>query len=148
MTNRVLYNGLDTQLSLDNYSQCFDFIKAQIIPNILSGNVIVEKITKNDKISNRVSRLETVLKEKRIIVVVSYGDHIQKMASIVEITKSKFEGVDQWNKLLSFQQIRPGKNELLEKAVRVPILITVLCVDKKLELPQELKVSSSGFFKQ
>lgn len=141
MVGRVLFNGLDTGVSLDNYSQCFEYIKT-ILP---FDGISVEKVTKNDKISSKVTKLRDALTERHSVVVISYGDHVQKMASVVEIAKNGVDNVDQYNKLLSFEWIRPGKNELLEQKVRVPILVAFLCT-KETQVPDIVK--TNGFFKQ
>lgn len=142
MAGRVLYNGLDTGLSLDSCPQCIEYIKT-LLPDL---DTPIEKVSKNDKISSRVNKIRGILKDNKSVAVVAYGVHVQKMASIVEITKKDIDSVDQYNKLLSFEWIRPGKNELLDRKSRVPILVSLLSIDG--QVPDIVKTTSSGFYKQ
>ena len=60
-------------------------------------------------------------------VLVAYGVHVQKALSIIEIFKTTENGkaLHQFNKLDSFIEIKAGRNELLDRKVNLPILITL-----------------------
>ncbi|KAJ9572548.1 uncharacterized protein HLK63_K03839 [Nakaseomyces glabratus] len=156
MEGRVQYEGTNVEIDLSNFSQCSEYIKNQILPTMLGEpntefNYITTKVSKNDKIKDKVSSLEKNVKDNNFVIIVSYGDHIQKMVTIVEILKKNFAKdtiLHQWNRLHSFEHIKPGKNELLEVRTKVPIMVTALSLADEKEAPQKLTMASNQFYRQ
>lgn len=130
---KVNYCGHLTELNLDNQVECYKYIRDVIIHNLLNdepgflSNIKFFKITRNDKIK---SVLENIQKhqEGNLICLFGYGPHLQKQLSIAELYKSKILSdkstpFKQWNKLLAFDVVSQGRNELLDKRIKVPILL-------------------------
>lgn len=152
---KVEYEDKVAQIELANQSQCMQFIKDVVIPSLFndSGNLLNEvsyrKVTKNDNIQQTIEKLEKA--SSQLLCIYSYGTHIQKMLSILEIFKKVMKkdpnGTDelhQWNKLTSFVCTREGRNELLERRTRVPILITLVRLST-LSPAFVLKLEQAGF---
>ncbi|CCH43543.1 Ribonucleases P/MRP protein subunit [Wickerhamomyces ciferrii] len=94
-------------------------------------------IKKGDKIQKKISKLLKILiEEKNSIILMSSGENLQKLSSIIEILKLKLrefyntnEGIDfkfeQFNKL-DFYETSTKKNEILDKTLKVPVLYTMI----------------------
>ena len=102
-------------------------------------------VSKNDNIKQSVNKLNKQIdadnesfEKQRALCIYSYGPHIQKMLSILEIFKKSYSNNDkklyQWNKLTSFDIIGEGRNELLEKRLKVPILVTLVSDSETMDL--------------
>ncbi|QLQ81581.1 hypothetical protein HG537_0F03420 [Torulaspora globosa] len=147
---RIQYDGLDAGIDLGDQESSMKYIYDNIISNCIEGSdnigdgiILYRKITKNDNIKQTIDKLENT--DCQYTCLYSYGPHIQKMLSIVEIFKRKVSCVKQWNKLTCFIVTKEGPNELIEKHTRVPILITVI------EIPSArapLDLSLKGFTQQ
>lgn len=135
----VQYNGQLAPIDLTHQFQCMEYIQNHVIPSCMDGTIEIgtisyRKITKNDNIKETIDKLETL--DTPYVCLYSYGPHIQKLLSIVEILKKVLleKQVDtprQWNKLTCFNLTTEGRNELLEKHTRVPILITMIEIPNK-----------------
>lgn len=135
---KVEFDGEETQLDLADQAGCMQFIRDQVIPGCidncqdLEGDALAfRKITKNDSIQQTLEKLEAG--KARFQCLYSYGPHIHKLLSVVEIFKKMESNKTgekalprQWNKLSCFVSVQQGRNELLEKRTRVPILIVVI----------------------
>ncbi|KOG99529.1 ribonuclease P/MRP protein subunit POP6 [Saccharomyces eubayanus] len=141
MIKGVYYGESNTNLDISSYTQCLLFLQESIIPpltnNSDNGTLIqYHGISKNDNIKQSIDKLSKQItasavnleQQQHVLCVFSYGPHIQKMLSILEIFRKSYtkdhESLHQWNKLTSFDVIKEGRNELLEKKLKVPILIT------------------------
>lgn len=88
-------------------------------------------IKKGDKIQKRVSQLlTTVLERDEPVFLMSSGESLQKMISILEIFKLKLKDnkdfkFEQFNKLDHFKTFIK-KNEILSKEIKVPVLYTLI----------------------
>lgn len=127
----ILFHGRVVDVELTNYKLCFQFIRDNLVSNFInnfSDEDFIE-ISKNSKITKTVSSIQDKLKleTRRIpLIICSYGSHIQKSLSIIEIFKSlsgNHQNYKQLNKLSEFTYIIPGRNELLEQKINIPILI-------------------------
>lgn len=135
---RIEFNGEDAQLNLADQIQCMQFIRDRVIPGCIENSqsledrvIVFRKITKNDSIQQSLERLES--SDSRFVCLYAYGPHVRKLLSVVELLKkilSKKMNENgqprQWNKLSCFMSVQLGRNELLEKRTRVPILISVI----------------------
>ena len=178
--HKVLFNGQSTGLDLASVQRVLQYIKDKVIPNVLDVKAATDtvadvatvktpldtmeyvKITKNDSIERLVDKLKRIDVSGTAMCLYSYGPHIQKMLSIIEIYKktvqsrkseagSATDNVEpiQWNKLLRFQVVSRGRNELLEKKIMVPIMITVIAPSSStsaLEAPRSQNLE--GFTRQ
>lgn len=93
----VLFEGIKTDLNIENTAECSDYIRDKIVlklfkRNLLEdSNVCVKHLNKNSNIKKSVSELQTSFSaKKKTLVICSYGMHIQKMLSILEIFKASF----------------------------------------------------------
>ncbi|CDO92271.1 unnamed protein product [Kluyveromyces dobzhanskii CBS 2104] len=133
---QLKYEGIELEgIDASNYVECSTYIKDKIIPETLrsagwdsSSEKPIDSImsySKNSNIKQCVDQL--VAKTPDSFAIVSYGIHIQKALSIIEIFKSTESGkpLHQFNKLDTFVEVKPGRNELLDRKVNVPILITI-----------------------
>lgn len=144
MADRVaLYNNTKTDLDLKSASDTLHYIEEQVIPGLLQndkdfvGKILFQKISKNDNIERVVNKLNTFDLNNNFVCIYSYGPHVQKMLSIVEIFKkmktvNKDTKIIQWNKLTMFKLIEEGRNELLEKKTIIPICITFITCSETL----------------
>ena len=173
--HEVLFNGQSTGLDLTSAQQVLKYIKDKVIPSVLGSQAVGDveaatdktpldtmeyvKITKNDSIERLVGKLRTIDVSSTAICLYSYGPHIQKMLSSIEIykntmqsrkskAKSATDNVEpvQWNKLLRFQVITQGRNELLEKKVMVPIMITIIAPSGSTSVLEALRNQNLGGF--
>lgn len=150
---RVRYDGIDAPIDLGDQESTMKYIHDHIISSCIEGIgdgiISYRKVTKNDNIKQTIDKLESV--ESQYICLYSYGPHIQKMLSIVEIFKrillGKASSLRQWNKLTCFVLTTEGRNELLEKQTKVPILITVVEMPSTAERPS-IELSLKGFTQQ
>lgn len=134
-----------TDLDLADQSGIFEFIKSQIILTLLNNDqkliatTSFFKINKNNKIKITIDNIAK-FDNDNLVCLFAYGPHLQKLLSVVELYKSKIissKEFRQWNKLTSFDVQSEGRNELLEKKVKVPIMITFITTNPKLfQLPQ------------
>ncbi|CAB4256777.1 similar to Saccharomyces cerevisiae YGR030C POP6 Subunit of both RNase MRP and nuclear RNase P [Maudiozyma barnettii] len=142
----VQYKGADIPVELSSTSNTLNFIQEHIIPDLLRDDptlqekIIFNKISKNSSIEKVVDRLCQKDSENHFICIYSYGPHLQKLLSIVEIFKKvKTEKdnvkINQWTKMAMFKTVEEGRNELLEKKTIVPILITFITVSASLTSP-------------
>ncbi|CAL9734118.1 ribonucleases P/MRP protein subunit Pop6p [Monosporozyma servazzii] len=138
MSTKVLYSEHPTDLDLTNQVQSYKYIQEIIIPNLLvDDNKLLTcikyfKVTKNDKIK---SILENLQKHQQtgLICLYGYGPHLQKLLSIIELYKTKIldnTPFKQYNKLTSFDVISQGRNELLDRKTKVPILISFFTINE------------------
>ncbi|CCF58976.1 hypothetical protein KAFR_0F03800 [Kazachstania africana CBS 2517] len=151
----VIYNGAETSLDLSSISETLTFIEQVVIPNIFQNDqenllrsVKFLKVSKNDSIKSSVDKLQSFTFHKDTVCLYSYGPHIQKLLSIVEIAKSTIDtNCKQWNKLTNFELSQEGRNELLEKRTIVPILIAFLTISEEFNY-DFFKNELNGFTKQ
>ncbi|CAL9728918.1 ribonucleases P/MRP protein subunit Pop6p [Monosporozyma unispora] len=138
MSGKILYSEHNTDLDLNNQTKSYKYIQDIIIPNLLiDDNKLLAcikyfKVTKNDKIKSTLDNLQKH-QQDGIICLFGYGPHLQKLLSIIELYKSKIlqdKPFKQYNKLTSFDVVSQGRNELLDKKVKVPILITFITVNE------------------
>lgn len=157
---RLIYQQKDVDVDPSNHSDVTAYISNVILPDTLrncgmsesttpltgnsSKSVDITYVTfsKNSNIKQSVDSLVKKAGMNNDIVVVSYGMHIQKTLSIIEIFKSTDAGkkLHQFNRLDSFVEVKPGRNELLDHKVNIPILITAFTIEDVKNL--------SGFTKQ
>ncbi|EJS43693.1 pop6p [Saccharomyces arboricola H-6] len=143
MIKSVYYNETNANLDLNSCGQCLRFLQETIIPSLAndsnnSSSIQYHGISKNDNIKQSINKLDKQTtaaagnsgKQQQVLCVFSYGPHIQKMLSILEIFRKKCikdnKKLHQWNKLTSFDITKEGRNELLDKKLKVPILITFI----------------------
>lgn len=153
---RLIYQQKDVDVDPSNHSDVTAYISNVILPDTLrncgmsesttplTGNssksvdITYATFSKNSNIKQSVDSLVKKAGMNNDIVVVSYGMHI----SIIEIFKSTDAGkkLHQFNRLDSFVEVKPGRNELLDHKVNIPILITAFTIEDVKNL--------SGFTKQ
>ncbi|CCC66759.1 hypothetical protein NCAS_0A02010 [Naumovozyma castellii] len=136
-----------------NDNPCKEFISSWLETTIfeknpgLATNTKRVCITKNANIKHTVDKLQGLLESTEgFVCLEAHGPHLQKMLSILEITKKVIKEKDtsttihQWNRMLSFQSIQPGRNELLERKINIPILICFISTSSDLanDLPFSL----------
>ena len=152
--SKILYNNEETNLDLSKQVETSNFIKDKIIEDLvaflgdeeIANNIDYQKITKNCNIHQVVERLKKT--SHKWLCIYGYGEHLQKMISIIEIYKQKQEKqCRQWNRLFSFQSIETGRNELLEKRKKIPILISFITYGNDPE-PLIFQEESYNFSKQ
>lgn len=151
----VEYCNMETSLQLPNYSECLKFIQERVVPDMLAGSIIdneisYRKVTKNDSIRRVVEKLQS--ESTPTMCVFSYGPHIQKMLSILEIYKKtiykdKNVKLHQWNKLNWFINKVESHNELIHTRKRVPILV-VFIIRGDEQVAPKVQLESKGFTKQ
>lgn len=152
----VEYRNNETGLQLSNYSGCLKFIQEHVVPDMLTGwipnhEVSYRKVTKNDSIRRMIDKLQS--ESTPTICVFSYGPHIQKMLSILEIyTKTMYKEnksvkLQQWNKLNWFVNKVESCNELIHTRRRVPILVVIIRRDDD-EQASKVQLESKGFTRQ
>ncbi|CCE65262.1 hypothetical protein TPHA_0K01280 [Tetrapisispora phaffii CBS 4417] len=132
---QVLFNENSTELALDNHTQTLQYIQDAVIPNMLGPlDVSIDhylKVNKNNNIKKSVRRtLRSLSDSASTLCIYSYGKHIQKLLSILQITSARLPKgtkLQQWNKLSSFTQIKHKHgNELIDDKITIPIFITVV----------------------
>lgn len=135
--SNVYFNSQLINVDLKDQSSTNKYIQEVLIRNFINSDpdlfdeIIFRKVTKNDKINEAVNKLSSFIDQKKVYCLYSYGPHIQKMISIIEIFKrSQDINLTQWNKLANFELVEQGRNELLSKKTKVPILIAFLKFDK------------------
>ena len=142
MVNGVYYNAINRDLDISSSSQCLRFLQETVIPSLASNtdnstSILYHGISKNDNIKQSINKLNKQINatdgsssQQHALCVFSYGPHIQKMLSILEIFKKGYiknnKKLYQWNKLTSFDITREGRNELHENRLKVPILVTLV----------------------
>ncbi|SMN22480.1 similar to Saccharomyces cerevisiae YGR030C POP6 Subunit of both RNase MRP and nuclear RNase P [Maudiozyma saulgeensis] len=142
----VLYKGSDIPVELNSTSATLNFIQEHIVPDLLRDDptltekIIFNKISKNSNIERTVDILCQKDSVNNFICIYSYGPHLQKLLSIVEIFKKVKSDtsdvkINQWNKMAMFKTVEEGRNELLEKKTIVPILITFITTSQSLASP-------------
>lgn len=148
----ITFMGKEHNVDINSQSHCNDIILEHITDGILTNELAPSfsmlKINKNQNIKDRV---ETLLKsELKNYCLFAYGPHIQKLLSVVEIFKSKQKDMNliQYNKLQNFEVVENGPNELIEKKIRVPVLICFLLSDKSLCNRDIFRDESNQFTKQ
>lgn len=152
----VEYCNKETGLQLPNYSECLKFIREHVVPDMVAGSITDNetgyyKVTKNDSIRRMVEKLQ--LESTPTVCVFSYGAHIQKMLSILEIYKKtinkekKDVKIHQWNKLNWFVNKVESRNELIHSSKRVPILVVVITRGDD-EISGKIQLESKGFTRQ
>ncbi|CAI6516297.1 AIS_HP2_G0019240.mRNA.1.CDS.1 [Saccharomyces cerevisiae] len=150
MIKGVYYNEINTNLEISSSGQCLRFIQETIVPSLTNNgdnttSIQYHGISKNDNIKQSINKLKKQVcttdgnsGQQRVLCVFSYGPHIQKMLSILEIFKKDYiksnKKIYQWNKLTSFDIKREGRNELLEKKLKVPILIAIVSRSEAMNL--------------
>ncbi|CAR25967.1 hypothetical protein ZYGR_0A05380 [Zygosaccharomyces rouxii] len=152
----IEYCNKETGLQLPNYSECLKFIEDHVVPDMLAGSMMdskisYRKVTKNDSIRRVVEKLQA--ESTPITCVFSYGPHIQKMLSILEIYKKviykedKTVKLHQWNKLNWFINKVETHNELIHTRKRVPILLVIIIREDD-QLAARVQLESKGFTRQ
>ncbi|CAH02196.1 ribonuclease P/MRP protein subunit POP6 [Kluyveromyces lactis] len=135
-SSKLKYNEIEVEgIDPSTYVECSTYIKEKIIPETLrsagwnnasetSVGAIIS-YSKNSNIKQCVDQLAAITADT--FVLVAYGVHVQKALSIIEIFKTTENGkaLHQFNKLDSFIEIKAGRNELLDRKVNLPILITL-----------------------
>lgn len=135
-----------------------DLIQNEIIQRILGDkkflyqdNVRFRKITKNDNIKQTIDKLQKDNLKEEIQCFYSYGIHLQKMLSVIEIykrvVKNSSTKLEQYNKLTNFVAIEEGRNVLLEKKTRIPVLIVFISAEQNKTLERDLLIQKK-FTKQ
>lgn len=158
MTSKVFYCGHPTKIDLSDQVNSYKYMKNIIIPNQLLDDakllskIKYFKITKNDKIKNLLENLKKHQNDE-ITCIFAYGQHLQKALSVVELYKTKILLPDkvmfkQWNKLLSFDVISQGKNELLDKKIKVPILLIFITTNQEYFKLETFINETNGFSEQ
>lgn len=158
MTSKVFYCGHPVEIDLLDQVNSYKYIKEVIIPNqLLDDTELLSKIkyfkiTKNDKIKNLLENLKKHQNDG-IICMFAYGQHLQKILSVVELYKTKILLAEktefkQWNKLLSFDVISQVKNELLDKKIKVPILLIFITTNKEYFNLKTFTNETNGFCEQ
>lgn len=111
------------------------FTVSSSISSVSHKSVIVKK---GDKISSRVDQLLKEINDEGSVLVMSQGDGIQKMITLLEIVKSKLDKEhEQFNKLDSYETLMK-QNEILDKKRKVSVFYTL--IRKKEEaVPDDLK---------
>ena len=150
MINGVYYNEISRDLDISSSTQCLRFLKETVIPSLAnngnnSTSIQYHGISKNDNIKKSVNKLDKQINIadrslglQQVVCIFSYGPHIQKMLSILEIFKKGYiksnKKIYQWNKLTSFDIKREGRNELQEERLKVPILVTLVSDSEIIDL--------------
>ncbi|CUS22711.1 LAQU0S06e04302g1_1 [Lachancea quebecensis] len=137
-SGQLLYLNAETGLDVSDSPACFQYIADKILPSLLDElelpKCYVRYLSKNTKIEEYVAELASQLADKRTLVLYSYGSHVQKAVTIIELAKRHFAaetpgaGLDHRNKLSRFVNVVPGRNELLERRVNVPVLVALITV--------------------
>ncbi|CCK70135.1 ribonuclease P/MRP protein subunit POP6 KNAG_0D03890 [Huiozyma naganishii CBS 8797] len=157
MASTAHYHNEDTGIDLADQKSSFKYIEDRIIPQLLSKDegvlslVKFRKVTKNDKIKLSIDTLSKIDLKSNILSLCAYGPHIQKLLSIVEIFKGTLKGGDpfkQWNAINSFEVVKPGVNELLDKKLKVPILFIFITMDESMFSSPVFKKNNTGFTEQ
>ncbi|SCU78970.1 LAME_0A06656g1_1 [Lachancea meyersii CBS 8951] len=135
-SSTVLYHNAQTGLRIAQTAECNAFIRDKIVPTAIS-NRDIEKChicyaTKNTKTEEFVSELLNQLQQEKCLVLFAYGPHIQRAVTILELVKTRAgtETLQQTNTLERFVNVVPGRNELLDRKLNVPILVAVICRKK------------------
>lgn len=131
---------VETGLQASQTKACFEYVRKHVLPRSIDFEQLpshhVRYLSKNSSIRDYVDELSVCFKTKeQNLILYSFGAHIQKALTIVEILKKSLskgqeEGADgaykQFNRLDRFVNVVPGRNELLEKKISIPILTIVL----------------------
>ncbi|CEP63678.1 ribonuclease P/MRP protein subunit POP6 LALA0_S08e08108g [Lachancea lanzarotensis] len=134
-SSTVLYRNIETGLKIAQSVDCNAFIRDKIVPTVIADREIaIEKChvryaTKNTKTEEYVSELTEQLRQGKSVVLFAYGPHIQRGVTILELVKTRWdakEPLEQQNTLDRFVNVVPGRNELLDRKLNVPILVSVL----------------------
>ncbi|QLG70904.1 hypothetical protein HG535_0A08500 [Zygotorulaspora mrakii] len=155
---RVEFENSVLDIDLKDQRRSMDLIQNEIIQRILGDkkflyqdNVRFRKITKNDNIKQTIDKLQKDNLKEEIQCFYSYGIHLQKMLSVIEIykrvVKNSSTKLEQYNKLTNFVAIEEGRNVLLEKKTRIPVLIVFISAEQNKTLERDLLIQKK-FTKQ
>ncbi|SCU90675.1 LANO_0D09582g1_1 [Lachancea nothofagi CBS 11611] len=128
----VLYRNASTGLKASQTTECLGFIRDKILPAAMSDldfdSCFIRYVTKNTKTGDYATEMIAQLAQKKTVVVYSYGSHIQRAVTTLELVKSraKLENLEQKNTLDRFVNVVPGRNELLDRKINLPILISIV----------------------
>ncbi|CAR25368.1 ribonuclease P/MRP protein subunit POP6 [Lachancea thermotolerans CBS 6340] len=133
---QLLYLNAETGLEASDSPGCFQYIADKVLPSLLGEldlpKCYVRYLSKNTKIEEYVADLASQFADNKALVLYSYGSHVQKAVTIIELAKRRIAvetpgaGLDHRNKLSRFVNIVPGRNELLERKINVPILVALI----------------------
>ncbi|SCU83350.1 LADA_0C10902g1_1 [Lachancea dasiensis] len=128
----LLYHNAPTGLKTSQTAECCAFIRDKCLPAVIpqpnSGQLFIKYATKNTNTEEYVTEMVQQLLLNNTVVVYAYGPHIQRAITILELVKARAEikKAHQTNSLDRFVNVVPGRNELLDRKINVPILIAVL----------------------
>ncbi|AGO13508.1 AaceriACL177Wp [[Ashbya] aceris (nom. inval.)] len=135
----MLYRGEEIAAQLDVPESCFNYIRNELLDHVLDAGKrglfndedTCMQVSKATHVENVVQRAtQSIADNGRAVLLYSYGQHVQRMLGAVEILKAKLQdqkiGYEQFNHLSCLVHVGPGRNELLETRVNIPVLLVVL----------------------
>ncbi|SCU80527.1 LAMI_0B02784g1_1 [Lachancea mirantina] len=139
----LFFEGKPTQLSPKDTVKCFKYIEKEVLRSLVSEKLLAESyvkyVSKNTQIKDFVAELQQRCTDShQSILLYSYGAHVQKAVTVVEIFKKEMRrgdaddapaqkgGIKQYNALSCFVNVVQGRNELLERKLNIPVLIVAL----------------------
>ncbi|SCU77424.1 LAFA_0A01662g1_1 [Lachancea sp. 'fantastica'] len=132
-SSTVLYRNTETGLKIAQTVDCNAFIRDKVVPSVIADRNVeqchVRYATKNTKTQEYVAELTEQLKEGKCVVLFAYGPHVQRAVTILELLKTRWDEkttLTQQNSLERFVNVVPGRNELLDRKLNVPILVSVV----------------------
>ncbi|AMD21843.1 HFL013Wp [Eremothecium sinecaudum] len=145
----LLYNELKLDATLSNTEECFNSIRDIIITKLILNEVDPDnciQVQKKSQIQPLVSHItQKLTHEQKPILLYSYGQHIHRQISVLEVVKTKLReqqfNFHQYNNLSCLVQISQGRNELLQKKINIPVMLIIIA-------SKELIMSLEGFQKQ
>lgn len=155
---RLEFDNEALDADLNDQIGSMNLIEKQVIPRLLgqstwlnASNIKYRKITKNDNIKQTIHKLEKGDLKEEIQCIYSYGNHLQKMLSVIEIYKKVLEAksikCQQYNRITCFTSVQEGRNLLLEKKIRVPIMVVFIVDGEHSDSPKDL-LEQGGFTRQ
>lgn len=155
---RLEFDNEALDADLNDQIGSMNLIEKQVIPRLLgqstwlnASNIKYRKITKNDNIKQTIHKLEKCDLKQEIQCIYSYGNHLQKMLSVIEIYKKVLEAksikCQQYNRITCFTSVQEGRNLLLEKKIRVPIMVVFIVDGEHSDSPKDL-LEQGGFTRQ
>lgn len=131
---QLYYQNAPTDLKLSDTALCFKYIGDKVVPSLLdeidTEQCYIRYLSKSTKIPDYVEDLVSQFTAGKTLVLYSYGSHVQRAVTLIELVKKQLAGETfdllHSNKLSCFVNVVPGRNELLERKINVPILVAVM----------------------
>ncbi|AAS51051.1 ACL177Wp [Eremothecium gossypii ATCC 10895] len=147
------YQGEEIDAQLDVPESCFNYIRNELLNHVLDADKralfnneeTCIQISKATHVEVGVQRAMQSIAENRAVLLYSYGQHVQRQLGAVEILKATLQerkiGYEQFNHLSCLAHVGPGRNELLETRVNIPVLLVIVA-------PAGSLTSLAGFQRQ